>query len=67
MNTPFEKLETIFYAKKSLSKNELFSLFDRVKIPEEVCWREMVRIFLPPLLNMDKEMGSPVELKSICI
>jgi len=53
MNTPFEKLETIFYAKKSLSKNELFSLFDRVKIPEEVCWRTIYRAMFDARIDLD--------------
>ncbi len=52
MNTPFEKLETIFYTKKELSKKELFSLFDAVQIPKEVCWRTIYRVIFDSKIDL---------------
>lgn len=63
MNTYLDKLEQSFY-QKQLPEKELSSLFDRVGIPKDTCWRTIYKIVFDADSNMDRKLTKP-QLKPI--
>jgi len=55
MNTPFEKLEHIFYKKQDLSGKELSSLFDAINIPQGNCWRTIYRVIFDFKIDLNSK------------
>ena len=60
MNTPFEKLEYIFYSAKELSKKELFALFDAIQVPKEDCWRTIYRMIFDVKIDSDANLDRKI-------
>ena len=55
MNTSLDKLEQIFY-KKKLSEKELLSLFDKIGIPKDTCWRTIFKMIFHADSNIDRKL-----------
>jgi len=55
MDTPFEKLEQVFYKQEQLSKDILFSIFDEAGIPKDNCWRSIYRMIFDTKINLNSK------------